>query len=189
MTLRNQALKGGFIMVVRQGLGILLSLIGVILITRVIGASQYGLFGASAGIIIFLYRLGNLGLDVYLVRKTTNPEPREYNQVFTILLGVSTILVIGVISGQQIIASALKLPDIAPILVLLSFSIPLNLLTIPFTIKLDRDLNFQRVALIELVSQISFYLAAIPCLSGCWCLVSCDWIINPARLYASLNFL
>jgi O-antigen/teichoic acid export membrane protein len=162
MTLRNQALKGGFIMVIRQGLGILLSLIGVILITRVIGASQYGLFGASAGIIIFLYRLGTLGLDVYLVRKTTTPEPKEYNQVFTILLGVSTILVIAIILGQQIIANALKLPDIAPILVLLSFSIPLNLLNIPFMIKLDRDLNFQRVALIELVSQISFYLAAIP---------------------------
>jgi PST family polysaccharide transporter len=162
MTLRNQALKGGFIMVVRQGLGILLSLIGVILITRVIGASQYGLFGASAGIIIFLYRLGNLGLDIYLVRKTTTPEQKEYNQVFTILLGVSIFLVTGIILGQNIIANTLKLPDVAPILVVLSFSIPLNLLNIPFMIKLDRDLNFQRVALIELISQISFYLTAIP---------------------------
>ncbi|NJL81649.1 MAG: oligosaccharide flippase family protein [Richelia sp. SM2_1_7] len=104
MGLRNQAVKGGFIMVIRQGLGILLSLASVIFITRVIGPEQYGFFGAASGIAVFLYRLGPWGLDVYLVRKTENPEPEEYNQAFTILLGVSLFLTLAMALGRDIIA-------------------------------------------------------------------------------------
>ncbi|BAY87512.1 hypothetical protein NIES267_70340 [Calothrix parasitica NIES-267] len=162
MGIRNQAVKGGFIMVIRQGLGILLSLASVIFITRVIGPKQYGLFGAASGILTFLYRLGPWGLDVYLVRKTDNPEQEEYNQAFTILLGVSLVFSLGVILGRDAIAGFLRIEEISPLLLVLAFTIPPFLLKVPSTAKLERDLNFQRIAFNELISQISYYVIAIP---------------------------
>ncbi len=162
MGLRNQAVKGGFIMVIRQGLGILLSLASVIFITRVIGPEQYGFFGAASGIAVFLYRLGPWGLDVYLVRKTENPLQEEYNQAFTILLGVSIILTLGMALGRDAIASFLRIEEVSPLLFGLAFTIPPTLLKVPSTVKLERDLNFKRVAFNELISQISYYAIAIP---------------------------
>ncbi len=162
MGLRNQAVKGGFIMVIRQGLGILLSLASVIFITRVIGPEQYGFFGAASGIITFLYRLGPWGLDIYLVRKTENPEQEEYNQAFAILLGVSAVFALAMILGRDAIASLLRIEEVSPLLFVLGFTIPPFLLKVPATAKLERDLNFQRIAFNELISQISYYIVAIP---------------------------
>ncbi|NDJ21894.1 oligosaccharide flippase family protein [Nostoc sp. B(2019)] len=162
MGLRHQALKGGFIMLIRQGLGILLSLVGVILITRVIGPTEYGLFGASSGIVIFFYRLAPSGLDAYLLRKKTNPEQHEYNQVFTLLLCINIICVVGLLLGRQMIAQLLRLPEIAPLVATLALTIPLSTLNLPWVVKLERDLNYQRIAYIELLSQISYYLVAVP---------------------------
>lgn len=162
MGLRNQAVKGGFIMVIRQGLGILLSLASVIFITRVIGPQQYGFFGAASGIAVFLYRLGPWGLDVYLVRKTENPEQQEYNQAFTILLGVSLFLTLGMALGRDIIADFLRIKEVSSLSLALAFTIPPTLLKVPSTVKLERDLNFKRVAFNELISQISYYIIAIP---------------------------
>ncbi len=175
MGLRNQALKGGFVMVIRQGLGLLLSLIGVILITRVIGPTEYGLYGASYGIIVFFGSLGTWGLDVYLLRKSGNPEKEEYDQTFTLLLCISAIFSFSIIFGRQAIAQMLKLPEVSTIVGTLALTIPLSLLTLPATVKLDRDLNFHRVAYIELVSQISYYLIAVPLAlkgAGAWAPVS-----------------
>ena len=162
MGLRNQAVKGGFIMVIRQGLGILLSLASVIFVTRIIGPEEYGFFGAASGIAVFLYRLGPWGLDVYLVRKTENPVQEEYNQAFTILLGISTVFTLSMVLGRDAIASFLRIEQISPLLFALAFTIPPFLLKVPSTAKLERDLNFQRVAFNELVSQISYYIIAIP---------------------------
>ncbi|MBW4616222.1 MAG: oligosaccharide flippase family protein [Desmonostoc vinosum HA7617-LM4] len=162
MGLRHQAFKGGFIMLVRQGLGILLSLVGVIFITRVIGPTDYGLFGASSGIVIFFYRLAPLGLNIYLLRKKTNPEQQEYEQAFTLLLCINIICVTAIVLGRQFIAQLLKLPDVAPLLGILALTIPLSTLNVPWVVKLERDLNYQRVAYIELISQIGYYLVAIP---------------------------
>jgi PST family polysaccharide transporter len=195
MGLRNQALKGGFIMVIRQGLGLLLSLIGVVFVTKIIGPSQYGLYGASYGIIFFLGSLGSWGLDVYLLRKSTNPEKHEYDQVFTLLLCISLIITTGILVGQQAIGQMLKIPQVAPIVAILAFTIPLSLLNLPATVKLDRDLNFQRVALIELVSQISYYLIAVPLAlqgAGAWSPVSgllTQQIIQITLFYWSSKFL
>lgn len=162
MGLRNKAVKGGFIMVIRQGLGILLSLASVIFITRVIGPEQYGFFGAASGIAVFLYRLGPWGLDVYLVRKTENPDREEYNQAFTILLAVSLVLTLGMALGRDVIANFLRIEQVSPLSLALAFTIPPTLLKVPSTVKLERDLNFQRVAFNELISQISYYVIAIP---------------------------
>ncbi|WP_341526186.1 oligosaccharide flippase family protein [Nostoc sp. UHCC 0302] len=162
MGLRHQALKGGFIMLIRQSLGILLSLVGMIFITRVIGPNEYGLFGASTGIIIFFYRLAPSGLDAYLLRKQANPEQQEYNQAFTLLLCINIICVVVLVLGRQMIAQLLRLPEVAPLIGILALTIPLSTLNMPWVVKLERDLNYQRIAYIELLSQITYYLVAIP---------------------------
>jgi PST family polysaccharide transporter len=177
--LRSKVIKGGALMVIRQALGILLSLIGVLFITRVIGPTEYGLYGVAYGIVSFLGGLGIWGLDVYLLRKTSNPDQQDYDQVFTLLLCISGVFTLSLVLGQHIIAQMLKLPEVAPLIAVMGLTLPLSVLNLPLTIKLDRDLNFQRVAFIELISQISYYVVALPLANrgaGAWAPVGGLWL-------------
>lgn len=162
MTLRQKAIKGGAFLLVRQGMGIVISVVGVLLVTRVIGPRQYGLFAAAVGIVSFLSLFGNWGLDVYLLRKTEDPEEKEFHQAFTLLLVAAVVLCIGVIALRHIVAAFLKMPEESSLLFALALGIPLNMLAFPAIVKLDRDLNFKQVAINELVSQTSCYALAVP---------------------------
>jgi len=160
--LRNRAIKGGAFLFVRQGAGIVVSVAGVLLVTRLIGPYQYGLYAASAGIVTFLSTFGVWGLDTYLLRKTADPNEHEFSQVLTLLALISAVLCCGLIALRSMVANFLKMPQELSILTAMSFAIPLTILTVPAVVKLDRDLNFKQVAVNELISQIIQYAVTLP---------------------------
>jgi PST family polysaccharide transporter len=162
LNLRQKAIKGGAFLLVRQAVGIVISVVGVLLVTRIIGPRQYGLFAAAVGIVTFLSMFGNWGLDVYLLRKTEDPDEKEFHQAFTLLLVIAVVLCIGVVALRHIVAAFLKMPEESSLLFALALGIPLNMLALPAIVKLDRDLNFKQVAMNELVSQTSYYAIAVP---------------------------
>lgn len=162
MNLRQKAVMGGAFLLVRQAVGIVISVVGILLVTRLIGPRQYGLFAAGTGIVTFLYAFGTWGLDVCLLRKTEDPEEKEFHQAFTLLLLIAMALCIGVIALRHVIATYLKMPEESSLLFVLALIIPLNLLSVPAVVKLDRDLNFKQVAINELISQAGYYLVAVP---------------------------
>src|SRR5829696_7620278 len=86
MNLRTRVLRGGIYLYVRQGLGVAIGVIGVILLTRTIGPEAYGLYAAALGIFLYLFYLSQWGVEVYLIRREGEPQPHEYNQAFTLLL-------------------------------------------------------------------------------------------------------
>jgi O-antigen/teichoic acid export membrane protein len=162
MSLRHKAIQGGAMLVGRQALGIMLSLVGVLLVTRIIGPREYGIFATGLGIVTFLTNLGTMGLDVYLLRKAEDPLPQEFNQVFTLLALVALVFT-GVILGfRNSIAHWVRTPEVGPIIAVLALGIPFDQLATPAIVKLDRALDFKRVAWMELLSQVGFYFVAVP---------------------------
>jgi O-antigen/teichoic acid export membrane protein len=185
MSLRQRALSGGAILVVRQAIGTLLSLTGVLLVTRVIGPAKYGVYAAAIGIVLFLCVMAVWGLDVYLLRKPSEPTKEEFDQAFTLLFALGISLALTLILLRKAIAGLLHLPDVAPILATLAAGVPINLLTIPAVVKLDRDLNFKRVAFNELVSQSSYYVLAVPLAlrgAGSWA-PTAGWLVQQVSLF------
>jgi O-antigen/teichoic acid export membrane protein len=166
MSLRQRAIKGGAFLLVREAAGIAVSIVGVLLVTRIIGPREYGLFGAGAGIATFLLTLGPWGLDVYLLRKTETPQEEEFDQVFTLFLVISIALVCGAFLARRAIAATLKMPEESSLLVILAPAVMLNLLAVPAIVKLARDLDFKQVALNELISQSAYYIVAVPLAFG-----------------------
>jgi hypothetical protein len=57
MSLRTKVLRGGVYLFVRLGLGMAISTVGVILLTRTIGPGAYGLYAAALGIYTYLTHL------------------------------------------------------------------------------------------------------------------------------------
>lgn len=162
MSLRERAIKGGAFLLVRQAVGIVISVLGVLLVTRIIGPRQYGLFGTGLGIATFLLTLGPWGLDAYLLRKSENPSEKEFHQVFTIFLLIAVTLASATLMARHMIATLVRMPEESSLLLILVPAAMFNLLAVPAIVKLDRDLNFKRVAFNELLSQSAYYIVAVP---------------------------
>ncbi len=166
--IRKKVLRGGAFLTVRQAIGMALSLAGVLLVTRIIGPRQYGLYSVAMGVVLFLCTIGTWGLDVYLLRRTETPAEKEFHQAFTLLLCISGVFLGGLCILSPTITSFVRISGVARLLVFLAAGLPFNLLALPAVVKLDRDLNFKQVAINELVSQASMYLVAIPlAFAGC----------------------
>jgi O-antigen/teichoic acid export membrane protein len=162
MALRQNVIQGGALLVGRQAAGIVLSLVGVLLVTRIIGPYQYGIFATAVGVVMFLSNLGTWGLDVYLLRKTEEPTTEEFNQVFALLVLIAVLFTGGIVVFRGDIARLVRTPAVGPVIAVLALGIPFDQLATPAIIKLDRALNFRRVAWMELVSQSAFYVIAVP---------------------------
>jgi O-antigen/teichoic acid export membrane protein len=174
MSLRERALKGGMFLAGRQILGIFLRLVAVFLVTRIIGPYQYGLFAACVGIFLYLQSFATWGIDVYLLRKPEDLTPEELNQGFSLLLAIGLVFGCAMYVFRGALAAAVKMPEVKPMFGVLALSVPFALIYLPAMVKLDRALDFKRVAINEFVSQTIQYVVALPLALagiGAWSLV------------------
>jgi len=165
--LKAKALRGGAYIVARQAVGMVLSLIGVLCVTRVIGPTEFGVFAAAYGIVGFAANVGTWGIDVYLIRKPEAVQNSEYALGFTLLLAIGLCFATVTLVARSFVSNLIHIPRAANVFVVLAAYIPISLLALPGVVQLDRALRFRRVAYNELASQILNYAAAVPlALSG-----------------------
>jgi O-antigen/teichoic acid export membrane protein len=169
--LRHRVVRGGAAFAIRQGIGIGLSVLNVLVVTHIIGPYQYGLYAAPNAIVAFIAVAATWGLDVYLLRKTEEPTRDDYDQAFTIFLITSIAFVAMMVIFRTGLAKLIGIPELGLPLAVMSLYIPLNLLNLPGVVKLDRALAFERVAFNELAGQVMGYAVAVPLAFahfGCW---------------------
>ena len=75
----SETLRGSVYLMSRYGLGVLVSLGNMLVMTRWIGPHSYGLFVTAIGLVAFLSTLARAGVDVYLVRREAVPDDRMYH--------------------------------------------------------------------------------------------------------------
>src|SRR5262249_51207357 len=121
-SLKERVLKGGVFLASREVMSMGLSLIGILLITRVIGPERYGAFAAALGIYQFLQNLGQAGIGVYLVRA---PEitKRDFGVATTLLLGGSLILLTVTEASLDIISAWVNVNGFKSLLAVLATAI------------------------------------------------------------------
>ena len=162
MSLRSKVLHGGLYLVIREGMGMAISLGGVLLLTRAIGPEQYGLFAAAFGLFYYFQNIGQLGVGVYLVRREGEEEPEVYHQAFTLLLvlGIGGLLL--ALLAFPLLEGWIRIDGFGPTSQVLFLSLPVVLVNQVPLARLERQLEYKRVASIELVGQILYYLVALP---------------------------
>lgn len=181
MSLRDQVLKGGAYLAMREGLGLVVSLGGVLLLTRLIGPANYGLYAGSVAIVATLAVVGRMGLDVCLIRREEAPDEVTYHQAFTLLL----LSAVG-LSGTGIVLMPLLSGWVidprfaAPLRVLLA-TLPVSILAAPATARLERALNYRAIARMDLAGQVAYYVIALPLAvlgAGVWAPVAGYWCLQ-----------
>lgn len=184
MSLRSKVLQGGIYLAVRQGMGMVISLVGVLVITRAIGPGQYGLYASAFGLFYYLQNVGQLGIAVYLVR-CEEEEEALYHQAFTLLLLVSLVGIGLSLLGLPLLAGWIGLKGFGAISQILFLSLPIVLLSQVPLAKMERQLAYKEVAWIELVGQLGYFLMALPIAfrgGGAWSLVAGWWVQQASML-------
>lgn len=179
MSLKTKVMRGGAYLVIRQGLSMVLSIVSLFLVTRLIGPENYGLFIGVFGVFSYLQKIFQLGINCYLIREI-NPEeePQNYHQGFTLILLLGILGLILVIIAIPFLAQWTKIGNFAALAIALFFSLPFVLcFQIPLA-KLERELNYKKVAMIELLNQCLYVLVSVYFAwqgAGAWALVAAWW--------------
>lgn len=162
-TLENKAVSGGIILVGRQLFGIVLSLIGMLVTTRLLGPHKYGQFIIVAGLTGYTLNVGKLGLDVYLIRYQGELDQRQIGVTQGLYLAIGLIFAVTILSLGPVVAWWYKDPFLCNLFWSYAIIIPLTLLSsIPIAL-LDRQLSYKQAAMIELVGQL-LYVALSVCI-------------------------
>lgn len=164
-TFSTLSTRGGVYLGIRYGLGVLISIGNMFVLTWWIGPHAYGIFVTVIGLTAFLGSLTRSGVDTYLVRRAAEPEETMYHVASTLIFACSIILVgAGVAAVPWLVSWYGSREFVLPYVVML-LTVPLVGLAGPPTAKLERALNFRAVAQIELGSQV---LALMVSLALAW---------------------
>jgi O-antigen/teichoic acid export membrane protein len=178
MNLRSQVLHGGIYLVSRQVVGIAIGVVGMILLTRAIGPEAYGLYAAALGIYLYFVAVCQWGVDIYLIRHEGEPQPEDYHQAFSLLLLLGLVGAGLAVLAVPYLGRWMRLEGFGPVAVTLFASLPVNLLQLVPLARLERALDYRRVALIELSGQTATYVVALPLAYqglGAWAPVGGMW--------------
>lgn len=162
MTLRSAVLRGGGAMVARQGIGTVVGVAGVIVLTRLLGPAQYGIFIAANGVVLFAQGISQWGIGLYLVRHEGGDVAPPYSEAFTFLAITGMAVGLFGIALSYPLAGWIHQPAAATILAAMFCGVPISAVAQVPLARLERELRYEAIATIELASQLAFYVIALP---------------------------
>lgn len=176
--LRKTVMVGGAFLALRQSVGMGISLLTVLFLTRAAGPAAYGVFTAAMAVFGFVQALTQWGLSVYLVRKDGDEHLEGFHQAATLLALLGTAGLAGTLLALPWLTAWTRLEGFGPVLVAVMATLPLALVTQVATARLERQMAYKHVARIELQGQLIYFLSALPFAltgSGAWAFVVGYW--------------
>ena len=139
----------------------MISMTGLVVITRLAGPAEYGVYTAAFSIWFALQALSELSLDVWLVRRADEGEALAFRtgQGMLIILGVAGSALCALAAPLAVVLTGL--PEIGPVLFLMSplaFVVTVSQAGLSY---LERSFHFALIGLIELVGQTIFAATGI----------------------------
>lgn len=182
-------MRGGAYLSFRQGLGVTINFGGILLLTREIGPESYGVYAVALGIFMFLLNVALWGVNVYLVRREGEEDGDEtYHQAFTLLLLLGAASTALAVLAIPLIEGWVRIEGFAPAALALFLSLPVAVLAKVPLARLERALDYKRVAMIELSGMGAYYVAALPLAYAGFGVSApvAGWWIQQVFLFASL---
>jgi O-antigen/teichoic acid export membrane protein len=155
-----------------------ISLVGILLVTRLIGAANYGTAAAVLGILLYQNIIGLMGLDIPILRRFKGNR-RAANQAWWLVMlwggfitGISLLLV-------PAFAAWTKIPETAPIAYALLPCLPIALSARIASAVLEQRLQFKSLAWAEITCQLLYQGVAVVAAwqgAGAWAIVAGYWV-------------
>lgn len=162
LLIARRSIKGLFALVSRTFLVQILSIVSNFILTLYLDPSLFGLFFVVSAINVFLTYFQDIGLAALIIQQKDAPTLRELRTTFTI----QQILVLGVIIPVLFFSSFIQqhfnLSESGIVILyayLFSFFVS-SLKTIP-TVLLERNLDFHKLVIPQIVENVAYSIALI----------------------------
>jgi len=185
-SLRERVFKGSVYLALRNGVSIIVGFIGSLLVTRLIGPDNYGLYMAAFSIFSYLSNAVSPSVAAYLVREQSPDFLKHFHLAFWWLLGLGVAA--AVVASGVVVGAALwsrQTSDFARLAVSQFLFLPLALVSVVPQALLEKDLNYRPLAIVQLSSQAALYLVAVPLAQlgfGAWAMVGGFWLSQIVQL-------
>ena len=158
----GKAFKGVLALGVRQILVQGLNLTGSVLLARFLSPAEFGMFAIVTFILGFLLVFGDVGLGASLIRDPGEPAEKDYRAVFTAqqTLVVALVAIAWVAAPWAARAYRLPAPD-AWLLRLVALSLLFTSFQAIPSIRLERHLRFDKLAIVETGMALVFNVSAV----------------------------
>lgn len=158
----SKALSGGFVLVGRQLLGIVLNLVTVLISTRLLGPGKYGELVILAGLSGYATNVGKLGLDVYLIRYQGDLDQGQVGVTQGLYLAIGLFLAVLMATTAPFIAWWYHDSLLCHLLWSYALLTPVTLLSFIPIALLDRQLLYKQAAMTELAGQLCYVGLSLP---------------------------
>jgi hypothetical protein len=125
----------------------------LILLTRSLEASQFGIIAAATVILTIAERIGLIGVDRVLVQRLDLTD-RYVSSAFAISLWSGCLLAILIYMGADLLAAWMNMPELAPFVRFLSVSLVLGSLAQVPAALLQRGLRFKALSIADIGSYL-----------------------------------
>lgn len=155
--IKKKSVKGAVSYFIRTAFLQTIGLVAMIILSRLFGPEEFGIYGFVVMIIGLLTFVSDIGLAAALIQKPSDPSISDYRTVFTVQLLLGMILVVvalmivklNLISGKTGAAGNW-------VLLAMAISFPLaTLKTIP-SVVLERKLEFNKLVYPQIAEQLAF---------------------------------
>ncbi|MGA2284270.1 MAG: oligosaccharide flippase family protein [Candidatus Dormibacteria bacterium] len=160
--IRVRAVRGGVITLVRSGAVRGIAFIGMVLIARLVGPEQLGLFVIVSFAVGFLGSIGDGGLAAALIQQDHTPTAEEMSTVFTVQLLIASALCAAATLAGILVSTLGHAGGVAILVgVGVGVSVPItSLKTIPAA-RLERQLRYGPLAAVDSLQALVFQGAAV----------------------------
>jgi succinoglycan exporter len=175
--------------VVGRTVSMSLKFLTVPILARLLMPEEFGAIAVSITVVIFLSMLGAMGIPSALVADKDDVTTL-WNQAFTYALIVGCFLAVASAWGSGLISQSLGAADIKTVLVALSFLIPLNILGDISEAALTKRMQFDKLAIWQVLADVMGALAAISAALahwGVWALVIQQFVSAAIRVAGNLT--
>lgn len=165
-SLRKSVGRGAFAIAMSQGMQVATQFISVMVLSRLLAPSDFGLVAMCAPIISLLGMLQNFGLVQATVQKK-DLTVEDVNFLFWINLTFSAVLALLLLALSPLIAIFYEEPRVGPLIAAMSSTILISGLGAQHGAILNRRMEFGRIAFLTVIGSVSTLTVAVA-----WALVS-----------------
>jgi O-antigen/teichoic acid export membrane protein len=160
--LRRQIFGGGRTVVLRLAASAVLKLVGVLIVSRILGPAGYGAYIAAYSLYMFVLSIGLSGIVIYLTQREGGVDSRQIGAATTFLVAGSSAIVLLVEASAGPLGAYAKIPGFPEVLRIIIIALPLQAFSMPAQALVERRLDLKGVAIIELSTLAGYYACALP---------------------------
>ncbi len=159
-SLRKSVGRGAVAIAVSQALQVATQMASVLVLSRLLAPSDFGLVAMCAPVIALLGMLQNFGLVQATVQKK-DLTTRDVNFLFWVNLSFSTALALGLLALSPLIAVFYDEPRVGPLIAAMSSTILMSGLGAQHGAILNRRMEFGRIAWLSVAGAVTTLAVAV----------------------------